>query len=296
MTIRHLLIFKEVAAFGNMSAAANQLYLSQPTVSQAISELESHYEVKLFERFPRKLLLTPAGEKLLRHTNIVLKAYEEMEQEMLHSGREIPLRIGASVTVGSCILGEIIKQYECGEEYNARNISVWINNTASVEQKLLDGDLDLGIVEGKIKSNDFICRPLMEDRLVLVCGSSHPMHNRKEIEIRELSGQDFILREEGSGTRELFLSDMNRMGIEICPKWICNNAGAIKQAVIEGQGLSVISLRLVEQEVKEGKIFILHQTECSWKRMFQLVYHKRKYVTPQMERFISLTETFSQKL
>ena len=292
MTIRHLLIFQEVASCGNMSAAAMRLFLSQPTVSQAIGELETHYGVRLFERFPRKLVITPAGEKLLGYTNTVLKDFHQMEQAMVHSGEETPLRIGASVTVGTCILGKLIQQYE-QEDDTGRKTFVWVNNTASVEQELLNGNLDLGMVEGKIKSADFVCRPVMEDHLVLVCAKEHPLAGKKKLSLRELSGQDFILREEGSGTRELFLNDMNRLGVEIHAKWICNNAGAIKQAVIDGQGLSVISFRLVEQEVRDGKIAVLPQKECSWKREFQLVYHKRKYVTAQMEEFLKIVEKFA---
>ena len=102
MTIRHLLIFREVALLGNMSAAASRLYLSQPTVSQAIRELELHYEARLFERFPKKLVITPIGAKLLRYAEAVLKEFDQMEREMSHSAEEVPLRIGASVTVFLC--------------------------------------------------------------------------------------------------------------------------------------------------------------------------------------------------
>jgi DNA-binding transcriptional LysR family regulator len=295
MTIRHLLIFREVALLGNMSAAASRLYLSQPTVSQAIRELELHYEARLFERFPKKLVITPIGAKLLRYAEAVLKEFDQMEREMSHSAEEVPLRIGASVTVGTCVLGALIKQYEQSGSPVKNRVSVWVNNTASVEEKLLNGTLDLGIVEGKIKSTELVCRPILEDRLVLVCGNTHPFAGKQEVSVQELSGQDFILREKGSGTRELFLHDMERLGIEIHPKWICNNAGAIKQAVIEGQGLSVISFRLVEKEIREGRIFLLHQKECSWKRMFQLVYHKKKFISHQMRLLIDLVEKSLQK-
>lgn len=104
MTIRHLKIFLKVAETGNMSLAAKQLYLSQPTVSQAIRELEEHYDTQLFERLSKRLFITDAGKELLLYSRQVLHDFDKLEQGMVSATHHETLRIGASVTVGTCLL------------------------------------------------------------------------------------------------------------------------------------------------------------------------------------------------
>lgn len=112
MTIRHLKIFIEVVDSGKMSTAASRLFISQPTVSQAISELEVHYGGLLFERLSKKLYITEKGRKLLSYARNVVKSFDDMEDMMLQDKNIEKIRIGATNTVGNCILSEIISSYK----------------------------------------------------------------------------------------------------------------------------------------------------------------------------------------
>jgi DNA-binding transcriptional LysR family regulator len=154
MTIRHLRIFIEVVINGSMSAAASKLYISQPTVSQAIRELEEHYGVLLFNRLNRRLYITDAGEKLFSYAKSVVKQFDQMEEKMLNINQKEKIRIGSTITVGECILSDLINIFAKKEP----NIEVYsyVNNTQIIESKLLDSEIDIGIVEGEIKSPDFI--------------------------------------------------------------------------------------------------------------------------------------------
>ena len=125
MTIRHLKIFIEVARCGKMSKAAANLYISQPTVSQTISELEDHYKVRLFERFPKSLHITSEGKVLLQYAKRVVAALDDLENAMFRSGINPPVRIGATVTVGSCVIGDILEMLE--QQCPQSDISVCIN-------------------------------------------------------------------------------------------------------------------------------------------------------------------------
>ncbi len=107
MTLRHLLIFIEVANCGKMSQAANKLFISQPTVSQVISELEAHYEVKLFERFPKTLCITEDGKILLNHAKKVINYYNVLEETMKNPNHNLPLQIGATITIGNRLISLI---------------------------------------------------------------------------------------------------------------------------------------------------------------------------------------------
>lgn len=284
MTLRHLKIFLAVCQEKNMTLAAQKLYMTQPSVSQAIVELEKHYEAKLFERLGKKLYITDAGKKLMAYASHLINLHEEMEKSMLEAQQGSMLRIGASVTVGSCVLPDIIKKFQ---ENNNASINVIVDNTTVMENMLLKDEIDLALVEGDIHSKDILVKPFMEDELILVCGSRHPFSKRKSIKLEELGEETFILREKGSGTRELFQALLKANGIDCNIAWECNNTEAIKSAVEKGLGVSVISKRFVQKEIGEGKLQVVAIKNVNLKRNFKLIYHKNKFIAKIMEKFIN---------
>lgn len=290
MTLRHLLIFIEVANCGKMSQAANNLFISQPTVSQVISELEAHYEVKLFERFPKTLCITEDGKVLLSHAKRVLNYYNILEETMKNPHHEIPLQIGATVTIGNRLISPILNEFK--KNYPNEKVKFYINNTRTIEQKLLSNDLDIGIVEGIIKNPHLLVTPVKEDRLVLVCGKNHPLANKKSVTLKEIAKESFIMREDGSGTRDIFTTFAQSQGFSINIDWECSEPGAIIQGVVNGHGITVISECLVESEVANGSLKIIELKNFKWKRTFNLVYHKNKLLSPTLKNFIEVTKEF----
>ena len=290
MTIRHLKIFIEVADSGKMSIAAAKLFISQPTVSQAIRELEEHYGVLLFERLCKKLYITEKGKRLLYYARNVVKQFDDMEEMMFQAGYVEKIRIGATITVGNCILSDVIKSFS-GINPQIETYS-YVNNTKDIEKKLLKSELDIGIVEGKVKSPDLITIPEVNDCLILACSTKHPFSKKKIIKLADLSNESFAMREQGSGTRELFERYMleNRMSIRIAFEG--NSSASIKKAVIENQCLAVISIRLVEEEIKSGQIHVIQNTDCDWDRYFSVVYHKNKVVTNEMKSLIEVVKNY----
>ncbi|NLL66525.1 MAG: LysR family transcriptional regulator [Clostridiaceae bacterium] len=290
MTIRHLRIFIEVVDSGKMSTAATRLYISQPTVSQAIRELEQHYGVLLFERLNKKLFITEKGKRLLSYARNVVKQFDDMEEMMLTDNYVEKIRIGATITVGNCILGEVIKNFK---ETNPHvETYSYVGNTRDIEEKLLISELDIGIVEGKVKSSDLISIPEVDDFLVLVCSTKHPFANKKTIKLKDLESERFAMREQGSGTRELFERYMQEKGIPIKIAFEGNSSASIKKSVIDNQCLAVISIRLVEEEVKSGKIHVIQNKDSDWDRYFNVVYHKNKAVTDEMESLIEVVKNY----
>jgi len=285
MTIRHLKIFIAVCDCGKMSLAAEKLFIAQPSVSQAISEIEQYYGVKLFERLSKKLYITEAGESLLKYARHIVSLFEEMEEEVSSKGKNPILKIGATITVGTCILNEVLKKFQ--EQNPQIKTRVFVENTDTVEDMILKSILDVGIVEGEIKSGDIITIPIIPDELVLVCSNTHEFSELDEIEIEQLQDKDFILREKGSGTRELFEKSLEKAGVSINEKWVCNNSEAIKNAVINGHGLTVISRMLVERELESKKLHALEIKGVKFSRTFKLVYHKNKYLSDNLKSFIS---------
>ena len=286
MTIRHLKIFLTVVKHGKMRKAAEELYISQPAVSQAISELEKYYGVKLFERLSQKLYITEDGKIVLSYARYIIDSFEKMELALLDSLSKQQIRIGSSVSLGTTLLIDLISKLE--EEVPGIDVRVTIDNTSVIEQMVCNSDLDLAIVEGLIKSNEIIHLPVNNDELVIVVGKSHPFWEHKEISLSQLENQVLVSREQGSADRNQFEQFLNEHNVSINKKWNCTNTEAIKNIVTSGKGMAIISKLLIEKELQEDTLRILSIKDIRMTRQNNLIYHKNKYISPQMEKFIDI--------
>ena len=290
MTIRHLEIFIAVADCGKMSLAAEQLFISQPSVSQAISDIETYYGVKLFERLSRKIYITENGEKLLKYARHIVSTFKDMESEMKKTGHDICLKIGATVTVGTCILCPIIKIFE--RKNPGVSTKVTINNTSEIESMILNSTLDIAIVEGEILNKDIIKVPIYQDELVLICGAHHPLAKMDKITLEQLNDHDFIAREQGSRDRNIFEQFLKEKGISVNVKWTSTNTEAIKNAVVAGYGLAILSSTMIIKELYHGTLKVIPVDEIQIKRDICMVYHKDKFISEYMQRFIEVCTTY----
>lgn len=273
MTIRHLKIFIAVAETGSMSVAANRLYLTQPTVSQAIRDLEDHYHVQLFERLHKKLFITQEGQQLLNLALMAVGNFDNLELSMQRFQERIPLRVGSSLTVGTCLMSKVISDLEL--DYPEMDIYSFVSNTAEIEQKLLRRELDAAVVEGIIESPELACIPIVEDSLVLVCGKNHDFYQKDIVYASELEGRKFAIREKGSGTRKLFEQYLSTHNIHIQTAWEANCPRTIMNAVIYNNALAVMSQRLVKHECMHRSVKVFRYETGEWDRYFKLVYLKR---------------------
>lgn len=289
MTHRHLKIFITVSDLGSMTAAAKALFIAQPTVSQAVSELEDYYGVKLFERLSRRLYITEQGKKLLSYARHIIDLFNDMKQEMNEDNYTV-IKVGASFTIGTCMLPSLVNQFT--KNYPSLQIKGAIKNTKDIENMIIHNDIDFAIVEGTLHDPSIIATPFMDDHLVLVCGKNHPLYKTKVILASELSEHKFIVREKGSGTRELFENIMETNEIIWNLSWECNTSDALKTAAMNGIGVSVISQRLVEEQVKSRELNIIKVDGLDFERKFSVAYHKNKFLTNSMKAFIHLCYTY----
>lgn len=293
MTLRHLRIFVEVVNCGKMSEAASKLYISQSSISQTISELERHYRVKLFDRLSKKLFLTTAGHELYALASKIVISYDEMNKYMSHITDKQELKIGATFTIGATLMTQLLKSLnaDCPNVI----VRVVVDRTPVLEEQILRGELDVAIVEGVIKSHDISSELLMQDELFLVCSTTHPFAKKKSIDIQELAGQDFIMREPTSRSRKIFEAYLERENVRVIEKWTCNNLETIKAAVIDGYGLSVLSERYITQEYQQGDLTIVPIRNVHMTRDFILIYHKNKYQFSALIKFISMCHHLNHK-
>ena len=286
MTLRHLNIFVTVCDTMNMTAAAKLLYMSQSAVSQTISELENYYDIRLFERLSRKLYITQAGEKLLGYARHIVRMNTDIEKDIKSLHETGMIRIGASVTIGSTVLPKLVSTFQKANP--STNVEAYEDNTEQIQKRLLADKTDIGLVEGEITSPDILSTPLIDDELVLICSNNHRFAGLPTIDPYELGKENFIIREQGSGTRKTFEDVMKTHQLSWKVTWTCNNADTIKAAVIAGLGVSVISRRTVEKETESGELIIKPVEGVGFFRTFKIAYHKNKYLTAQMKDFIDL--------
>lgn len=293
MTIRHLKIFVTVAECGTMHQAANILFVSQPSISQAIAELENYYGVKVFERMKRKIYLTPEGKQLLPKARHLIESFDNLDLSMKNAGYLPMLRIGASVSVGVCLMNDILDKLE--SNLKELETQVIVNNTSVIETMLCNSELDVGLVEGDVEDQNLRQVKVYDDELVIVVGKGHPMYGRERVSLFDLDGMSLISREEGSVKRNQYEHLLVEKGIKLKTKWISTNTEAIKNAVIHGKGLAIMSQLLVEKEVKEGKLFIVSVSDIKVDRDIRLIYHKDKFLSRPLMEFIEICSNY-QKL
>ncbi len=279
VTLRAMEVFLQVVRTGSMRGAAEKLFISQPSVSGVIADLEREYGVRLFERLGKKLYITAQGETLAEYARRMLALSEEMDRKMGGLGDGAPLRIGASVTVGACVLGEILKRLE------GPPARVTCDNTRIIERQLLLSRLDAALVEGRITSPDLSVTPVIRDVLMLICRGDSPLAARTCVPLEEIARHPLLMREKGSATRAALDSLFEARGLRLEPQWECNNTQALLGAVAQGFGVALLSPRLIGPQ--DG-LKAVPVSGCDLSRWFSLVVHKDKFITARLRAFCDL--------
>lgn len=290
MTLRHFQIFLHVCDEDGMTRAAEKMHISQPSVSQAIKEMEDYYQVRLFERLGKRLFLTSAGQELMHYARHVISLTSQAETALRGFSSHSPLRIGATLSIGESVFIPLLSRLK--EKLPEQPIFSRIHNTATLEQYLLQDELDIALVEGTVKSTYLREIPFMDDELLLVSAPG----GKAKLSPQELADYAFILREEGSGTRNLFEDVMRAHQLSPKISGVYNNSASIKQAVISGLGITALSRRLVEKEIRDGSLIELTVPDIHFKRNFRLVHHINKYLTPSLKLFMELCHRYAQNI
>ena len=274
-----------------MTKAANELHMAQPSVSQAIRELEEHYQSRLFERLGHKLVITAAGQCLLNYAHQLINLNAQTESAMENLRAQGQIRIGASITIGESCLVELLRYMS--NHYPKQEIFSEIHNTSELEMMLYNDELDIALVEGEIKSSYIIEDPFMVDELVFIAAPSNILAAKKTVTIDDLTTEKFFIREAGSGTRNLFEQVMSSAHIHYQTAGVYNNAESLKKAVEANLGISVISRRAVTTELAKKKLVTFTVKGLSFKRTFRVTYHKDKYLTPALQELIEACHVFA---
>ena len=285
MTLRHMKIFVAVFRHSNITKAAQELHLAQPSVSLAIKELENYYGIRLFERIGKRISPTEGGKEFFGYSLHIVSLFEEMEKRMKNWDVSGTIRIGSSITIGTHILPGLIRNYQA--EFPDLKINAIISNSSTIENHILDNTIDLGLIETQPEHEDIQAIPFMKDSLCAIVGCSHPLAKESSVTLSDLAQYPFLMREKGSAGREILDSYFSIQQLNVRPAWESSSTQAIVKGVAEGLGVAVLPYLLVEKDIQEKTVRMLPFTR-PLSRDLNIIYHKSKYLTPNMKAFLSL--------
>lgn len=288
VTLRHLRIFCAVCERGSMSAAAQSLFMAQPSVSQAVRELEEHYGTLLFERLGRRLALTPAGERLYPRARAMVDQFDELERETARDCQPQVLRIGANLTVGCALLHSFLNRLEA--EYPQAELRVYVSRSSDLLERLEGNRLDVALTEALPGQPNYIQLHFAQDRILAAAHPEHPIFQHIPATAEALSQTRLLLRERGSGVREQFQRLMEQAGCPCEPYWESVSSTVLIRAAREQEGVTVLPYQLAREalETHPDSFREVPVQGMDFHRELVLLYHRDKYVSHLMGRLIKL--------
>jgi DNA-binding transcriptional LysR family regulator len=294
LDIHQLEIYAKVAELKSFSKAAQAMYLTQPTVSQHITTLENHLGTKLFDRLGKEVVLTKAGEVLYKYAKQITGLRGEAEQALDHflGKKSGHLTLGASTIPGEYILPPLLGKFK--EQFPAIKTTLRIGDTEEIVDELLTRKIETGIIGAKISNSRLQFIPFVEDELILVVPRGHRWWNRTALGIQELTDEPFVMREAGSGTRISMEKRLSKLGIAADSLKVIAEMGsttAVKQAIKAKLGISLVSAKAVEEEIR-GKVFKkIPIKKAAFLRTFFIIRDKTQTPSPLCEALINFLST-----
>lgn len=286
-----LLTFMAVAEQRSFTRAAGLLHMTQPAVSQYIQTLERSLGAKLLDRTNKYVQLNKAGEIVYHHAKEIVGLYTRMTNlldDLQHTAGG-PLVIGASYTFGEYILPRLLTRLLA--DYPDIEPSLQIANTKDIIALTAKRQLDVGIVEGERKGKEagnIRWMTFAEDDMVLVAAPDHPVLQNKQPEPVKFGAYPWIVREEGSGTREMQQKAFGTLGIQPDRLIVMGSTQAVKEAVEAGLGLSLLSRHALRKELAAGSLASVPCAGFPLKRRFSLILPDSAFQTKAVERFVAL--------
>lgn len=288
LNLNQLRVFRAVFEEQNITGAARKLRISQPAVSKQLAELEAALGTPLVDRLPRGVRLTAAGELLRSHTQRLFQAEADAEAALagflgLAQGR---LAVGASTTVGSYLVPVVFGDFH--KQHPEVQLELEIANTASIQQALREGQIDVGLTEGLVAGEELDVEVFAHDEIVMIAPPDHPLCQAKTISSHDLAQLPLILRERGSGTRDVVESALGERGVTPSAVMTLGASEAVKNAVSQGLGLAMLSRLTVELELSVGRFKELKLSDLQLRRALHRLTLKSKQPSPATEEFLRL--------
>ena len=286
LTLRQMEIFLNVVREGHLTNVAKAMGLSQSAISMAIKELEKILGNPLFDRINKKLILNEMGRSFQKEIAPIIKKINDIEYEFKNTVNKGMVRVGASTTVVDYMMPPIICSYM--NNYPDVKVALKEGNTKNIVEFIKEGKLDVGFIEGMVNDPDIIKEVIGIDELVVV--TTDPELS-KECFIDSIQSRKWVLREEGSGTREVFLDYVKDKVDHINIFLELGHTESIKSLLLNHQCLTCISKIAVRNEIETKKLIQVPLKNFECKRHFFMIYHKDKYKSELFEKFVYFTKS-----
>ena len=289
MDLRQLLTLRTVVDKGSFSHAAEELGISQPAVSFQIRALEDRIGQRLLDRSGRRVTLTDAGRVVDSHARRLLALEEEMLRDVAGLSDHLsgPLVLGSSTGPGELLLPHLLGGFK--RENPEVEVSLVVQDTQTVCDRVLDDEIELGVVGAARPHRSLVFEPFVRDELVVICPPGHALAKRKRIKLADLAAQPIILQQRGSGVRAVLESAFRAAGIRMRDLDITLELGlqqSVRVAVLDGLGITVISRLAVERDLAEGRLVAVEVEGAVLARDFSLVRHAGRTPSRVSEGFV----------
>ena len=286
------IVFLAVVAEKNFSRAASKLFISQPAISQYIQALEAELGTILFERGRKGVVLTKAGEIVLKHVKELKSVYESMAKEVeenIHEPKGM-LKIGASYTFGEYVLPYVIAMLL--KQYPLIQPSIVIGNTKEIGEGVANRKLDIGLIEGETHHSSLDIQHVAKDTMYIVAHKKHPLLLKDSVKKEDLQDVTWLIRERGSGTREAIERFFLLYEIKPSKTLEFGSTQIIKESVEAGIGISLLSAWAVRKELHHGVFQYLKMEGMPLRRNFSMIKARSQFETKACEVFRDTVNTF----
>jgi DNA-binding transcriptional LysR family regulator len=284
-TLRQLEVFTAIARVESVSRAAKALGMSQSAVSGALLDLERQFDVRLFERFGKRLTLSELGRGLWPQAEALCEQARELELNLTRQ-QSGELRVGATLTIGSHVCPPLMASFM--RDNAGGRVTLRIANTHEIAQAVKSFTIDVGLVEGELSDPELRVTPWRSDELCVFCSPQHLLAKKRKLSDADLASCGWIVREPGSGTRQAFERALHGLVPSLRIEAELTQTEAILGAVEAGLGLGCVSALALEDAFRLRKLVRCRVPQRDFRRSFFFVLHARKFRTPALDRWLSL--------
>lgn len=290
----HLATFTKAAELSSFTGAAKALHLSQASVSQRVQSLEKVLGKPLFKRQGGRVLLTPAGQKVYQYSQRILELHDVIRSEV--SAQKTPvsgeLLLGASSVPGEHLLPTILSAFR--KKYPDVLVSATVSDSMSVMNQVERAEVNVGLVGRKAKASHLVFEYFAKDRMQLIVPPRHPLSKARKVSVEQIAKYPMILREAGSGIRHCLEKSLENKGKALSDLRIAMELGsneAIKEAVLQGVGIAVLSTYAIQKVIKSNQLLALEISDLHCDREMFIVQDKRRVMPLPARLFVSFLKS-----
>ncbi len=290
-TLKQLQVFLATANCQNITQAAKQLNMSQSAASESLKSLEHQFDIQLFDRHGKKLQLNELGKLIRVEAEAFMERAHALEQALLQHSQVGNVKVGATLSIGNYLAINILSSYRHSNP--EANVTLEVANTTRIAERIVNYELDVGLIEGEVTHPDLEVTPWLEDELMVFCSPDHPYARKQTLTDEDLAVAKWVLREPGSGTRQAFDVAMHGILSSLNVDLELQHTEAIKRAVERNMGIGCLSKITLTDAFKRRSLIPLAVPHRDFHRQFYFILHKNKYRSAGIESWLECCQNFS---